>query len=211
MVATLGHPPRSENLSQPLIAERSRPGIESGPSNERITCRFFGSSSSSLLCWPSLATLVGDVSLGSLTPPSRFVSLGVSLIPPLPSRWLSLPFSGGGYRRVCWFKKQSWRKERSRRAARREQLRARLVELELLSSRGVPDLKVSKTRVQPEIRGFGTSSRSRPDPPADKPCGCVGSHLVAAQTKPRLLERRGDQRVVAPGGKIPERVSRVPD
>ena len=43
-------------------------------------------------------------------------------------------------------------------------------------------------------------------------CGRVWqSPLVGAQTKPRLLERRGDQRVVAPGGKIPERVSRVPD
>jgi hypothetical protein len=32
--------------------------------NERITCRFFGSSSSSFLCWPCSATLGGDASLG---------------------------------------------------------------------------------------------------------------------------------------------------
>ena len=35
---------------------------------ERITCRSCGSSSSSLLSWPSLATLAGDASLGSPGP-----------------------------------------------------------------------------------------------------------------------------------------------
>ena len=41
-----------------------------GP-NERITCQFSGSSSSSFSCWPSLATLAGDASLGSRSDGNR--------------------------------------------------------------------------------------------------------------------------------------------
>jgi hypothetical protein len=50
------------------VAETSRRGIESANTYERPTCPGSGSSSSSLLCWPSLATLAGDASPGSRSP-----------------------------------------------------------------------------------------------------------------------------------------------
>ena len=61
MIRVSGHGSRQE-LGQLRPAGR-RIGIAP---NERITCRpGFGSSSSSLLCWPFLATLAEDASLGS--------------------------------------------------------------------------------------------------------------------------------------------------
>lgn len=57
-------PPKKRGVA--LRCKTDRLAVESGAPNERITCRpGFGLSSSSLLCWPSLAFSVGDACLGN--------------------------------------------------------------------------------------------------------------------------------------------------
>jgi hypothetical protein len=68
---TICHSPPSNNGAEKRCprCRDEPPGNRVGTLlTERITCPGFGSSSSSLLCWPSLASLVGDASPGRRTP-----------------------------------------------------------------------------------------------------------------------------------------------